>query len=151
MVKKCFIFGNKIDESIQLYQNLKDELEAIILKHDIKKFLFSESGKFSYICYELLSDLKEKYCEIERVYCYSENILKQDFCKYKQLSKGLYDDFLCLCSGFDNKRNECIELLKIIDICDLILLNFKEKGAMVDFIKNVSNIKNKEIIFFNEE
>ena len=41
--------------------------------------------------------------------------------------------------------------IKNYDICDLILLNFKEKGAMVDFVKNVSKIKNKEIIFFNEE
>ena len=40
--------------------------------------------------------------------------------------------------------------MKIIDKCDYIFLNFKDNQELVDFIRVYAQIKNKEIIFFNE-
>ena len=146
--KTCYIYGNVDNESLELYGKLKKKLEELIFKYEIENFLFNESGKFSYICYELLSEIKNS--NIKRIYCYGENIIKQNFYDYKQLSNGLYDDFLCVVSGSFGEKNRCIEIMKIIDKCDYIFLNFKDNQELVDFIRVYAQIKNKEIIFFNE-
>ena len=70
----CFIGHRKISLDETGEERLKDIIEGLIVKENVRVFLFGSRSEFDDICHEIVTDLKAKYPFIERyVYtCSSE-------------------------------------------------------------------------------
>ena len=74
--KTCSFFGHrKIDKSNELKEKIKRCLLDLIINHDVRKFLFGSKSDFNDICHLVVSELKEKYLYMERIFytCKSES------------------------------------------------------------------------------
>lgn len=68
----CFFGHRKIDITDELKTTLYKEIECLIVDDKIETFLFGSKSEFDNICYKLVSDLKNKYPYIQRVYVRAE-------------------------------------------------------------------------------
>ncbi len=84
----CFFGHRKIVITEQLVENLRYEIENLITKKNIKTFLFGSKSEFDDLCHKVVSELKDKYADIERIYVRAEyphineeykNYLLQDY------------------------------------------------------------------------
>ena len=75
MEKSCSFFGHrKIKETKELVSRVRNEIENLIVKHNVRVFLFGSRSDFDTLCHSIVTELKEKYPDIKRkVYtCKSE-------------------------------------------------------------------------------
>ena len=69
----CSIFGHrKIKETRELRSQLYTCMEDLILNKGVDTFLFGSKSRFNDLCYEIVSELKEKHPNIKRVYVRAE-------------------------------------------------------------------------------
>ena len=67
--KACCFFGHrKIDETPELIERLSAEIEVLITEKDVNIFYFGSKSEFDDLCHKTVTDLKEKYPHIKRVY-----------------------------------------------------------------------------------
>ncbi|MEE0945007.1 MAG: SLOG family protein, partial [Clostridia bacterium] len=67
--KSCCFFGHrKIDETEELKNNLYEIIENLIVNEKVDTFLFGSKSQFDDLCHEIVTDLKEKYSHIKRIY-----------------------------------------------------------------------------------
>ena len=64
----CFFGHRKIDETPQLTERLTKEIEVLITEKDVSTFYFGSKSEFDRLCVETVTELKEKYPHIKRVY-----------------------------------------------------------------------------------
>lgn len=62
----CFIGHRNANLSAQELDVLKNIIENLILKENVKDFLFGSKSKFNEISHKIVTELKEKYTYIER-------------------------------------------------------------------------------------
>ncbi len=68
----CFIGHRTICESEKLKTNLKNIIEKLILENNVDTFLFGSKSQFNSLCCRTVTELKEKYPHIKRVYVRAE-------------------------------------------------------------------------------
>ena len=68
----CFVGHRKIEITVEHKQELYDYIESLIVNENVKVFLFGSRSKFDDLCYEVVTELQEKYPYIERVYVRSQ-------------------------------------------------------------------------------
>lgn len=69
----CCFFGHRaIDETEELKLKLLDLLEHLIAKEKVDTFLFGSKSSFDSLCLQLVSEKKEKYPHIKRIYVRAE-------------------------------------------------------------------------------
>ena len=67
--KTCCFFGHrKIDETDELKNNLYEIIENLIVNEEIDTFLFGSKSEFDRLCLKTVTELKEKYPHIKRIY-----------------------------------------------------------------------------------
>ena len=67
--KTCCFFGHrKIDETEELKNNLYEIIENLIVNEKVDTFLFGSKSQFDDLCHKIVTDLKEKYPHIKRIY-----------------------------------------------------------------------------------
>ena len=67
--KTCCFFGHrKIDEMAELKNKLCGMIENLIVNEKVDTFLFGSKSQFDDLCHEIVTDLKEKYPHIKRIY-----------------------------------------------------------------------------------
>ena len=67
--KTCCFFGHrKIDETKELKNKLYEIIEKLIVNEKIDTFLFGSKSQFDDLCHEIVTELKEKYPHIKRIY-----------------------------------------------------------------------------------
>ncbi len=67
--KACCFFGHrKINEIPELMERLKKEIEALITEKEVSIFYFGSKSEFDDLCHKTVTELKEKYPHIKRVY-----------------------------------------------------------------------------------
>ena len=72
-VSTCCFFGHrKIVETEELKLRLIEAIEKLITKQKVDTFLFGSKSQFNSLCLELVTQLKEKYPHIKRVYVRAE-------------------------------------------------------------------------------
>ena len=85
----CSFFGHrKIEVSEELELKVKMVIEDLILNHNVTTFLFGSKSEFNYLCLEIVTNLKNKYNFIKRIFytCRSEFcILEKEKSKYEEL------------------------------------------------------------------
>ena len=69
----CCIFGHRsICESESLHSQLLNTLERLITEENVQEFLFGSKSDFDRLCLALLSQLKERYPQVKRIYVRAE-------------------------------------------------------------------------------
>ena len=69
----CFFGHRKISVTDDLKSRLYNEIENLITTDGINTFLFGSKSQFDDLCYKVITDLKSKYPNIQRVYVRAEN------------------------------------------------------------------------------
>ena len=73
MCKKCCFIGHrKIKRTKELEKQIYDFLENLIENEKVDTFLFGSRSEFNDLCYQIVSRLKQKYKDINRVYVRGE-------------------------------------------------------------------------------
>lgn len=71
--KTCCFFGHRtINETEELRERLYEIIEQLIVNENVDTFLFGSKSRFNSICLELVTEIKEKYPHIKRVYVRAE-------------------------------------------------------------------------------
>ncbi len=68
----CFFGHRKISENEELKLKLKEIIEKLIIEKKVDTFLFGSKSQFNSLCLELVTQIKEKYPYIKRVYVRAE-------------------------------------------------------------------------------
>lgn len=69
----CCFFGHRtINETEELKSKLKEIIERLIVEEQVDTFLFGSKSQFNSLCLELVSEIKEKYPHIKRIYVRAE-------------------------------------------------------------------------------
>ena len=69
----CCFFGHRtINENEKLKSKLIEIIEKLIVDEKVDTFLFGSKSQFNSLCLELVTELKEKYPHIKRVYVRAE-------------------------------------------------------------------------------
>lgn len=121
----CFIGHRKIEITVKLKQAIYDFVQNLIVNENVKVFLFGSRNKFDDLCYEVVSELQEKYPDIKRVYVRSQyELVDKD---YKSYLLQFYEEtyFPDNCKGAGKlshiKRNQAM-----IDQSDYCLFYYNE-------------------------
>lgn len=64
----CFIGHRKIEKTTELRDRLSDAIEDLIKSKNVSQFFFGSKSQFDDFCYKIVSELKEKFPHIKRVY-----------------------------------------------------------------------------------
>ncbi len=86
----CFLGHRKVENADRLEQIIYEKSEQLITKENIYTFLFGSKSKFDDLCYKVISNLKEIYPHIKRVYVRAEySEISED---YKNYLLEFYED-----------------------------------------------------------
>ena len=77
----CFIGHRTINETEDLKSKLNEIIEKLIVDENVDTFLFGSKSRFNSLCLELVTELKEKYPHIKRVYVRAEYLYISERCK----------------------------------------------------------------------
>ena len=73
MQTTCCFFGHRtINETEELRMKITEAVERLITDEKVDTFLFGSKSRFDSFCLEIVSELKEKYPHIKRVYVRAE-------------------------------------------------------------------------------
>ncbi|MBQ8254581.1 MAG: DUF1273 family protein [Clostridia bacterium] len=68
----CIIGHREINETEELKSKLKETIERLIVKEKVDTFLFGSGSRFNSLCLELVTEAKEKYPHVKRIYVRAE-------------------------------------------------------------------------------
>ncbi len=115
----CFIGHRDIEETEKLTERLRHIIENLILKERVATFLFGSKSAFNDLCYETVSDIKEKHPFVKRVFVRAEYPeINDSYLAYlHKFYEETYYPQVLLGSGRAAyiKRNQ--EMIKISDFC----------------------------------
>ncbi|MEE0945582.1 MAG: SLOG family protein [Acutalibacteraceae bacterium] len=82
--KTCCVFGHRtIKENEELRKKLYEIIEKLILTEKIDTFLFGSKSRFNDLCLEIVTEIKEKYPHVKRIYVRAEfKDISDDYKKY---------------------------------------------------------------------
>lgn len=104
--KTCSFFGHrKLETTITLKQKIRICIEEMITKYNVQTFVFGSKSKFNDLCHLIVSELKEKYPNIKRIFytCKSERCtLEIEREKLEKLYSRLLNQEICLL-GFEKE------------------------------------------------
>jgi len=86
----CFFGHRKITETDELKSKLYNEIETLITYKKVPTFLFGSKSQFDDLCYKIVTELKEKYQHIKRIYVRAEFPYIDD--SYKNYLLESYED-----------------------------------------------------------
>ena len=79
----CFFGHRKLNESEELKSKLNEIIEKLIVEKQVDTFLFGSKSQFNSLCQEAVTQIKEKYPHIKRVYVRAEYpYISEDYNKY---------------------------------------------------------------------
>ena len=68
----CFFGHRKINETEELKSKLKEIIEKLIVENSVDTFLFGSKSRFNSLCQETVTEIKEKYPHIKRIFVRAE-------------------------------------------------------------------------------
>ncbi len=64
----CFIGHRNVEKTPELKESLIDTIRRLITENGVNKFLFGSKSRFDDLCQEVVTELREEYPDIKRVY-----------------------------------------------------------------------------------
>lgn len=87
----CCFFGHRtINETEELKVKLYKTIENLIVNENVDTFLFGSKSRFNDLCLEIVSQIKDKYPHIKRIYVRAEFPIISD--EYKAYLLENYED-----------------------------------------------------------
>lgn len=86
----CFIGHRDIVETEELNNQLCEVIENLIVKSSVNTFLFGSKSDFNSLCYDLVTEIKEKYPQIKRIFVRAEYPIIND--SYLEYLHMFYED-----------------------------------------------------------
>ena len=87
----CCFFGHRtINETEELKSKLIEIIEKLIVDEKVDTFLFGSKSRFNSLCLELVTEIKEKYPHIKRIYVRAEYPYISEH--YKNYLQESYED-----------------------------------------------------------
>lgn len=86
----CFIGHRTINETEELKAKLRYIIEKLIVNENVDTFLFGSKSRFNSLCLETVTQIKEKYLHIKRIYVRAEYQNIDD--SYKAYLLKYYED-----------------------------------------------------------
>ena len=68
----CFIGHRTINETEELKERLNEIIEKLIVENSVDTFLFGSKSQFNSLCLSIVTQIKQKYPHIKRVYVRAE-------------------------------------------------------------------------------
>ena len=115
----CFIGHRKINTKLELINKLSETIELLITKRNVDTFLFGCNSEFDDLCYEIVSELKDIYPNIKRIYVRAKYPYIDE--RYRDYLLEQFEDTYYPQSVFNSakasyvKRNQ--EMIDKSDIC----------------------------------
>ena len=121
----CFVGHRKIEITDELEKRVCDYIENLIVNENVKVFLFGSRSQFDDLCYDIVSNLKEKYSDIQRVYIRSQYEFVDE--SYEKYLLGFYEEttFPERCKGA-GKISHVVRNQAMIDDSDFCLFYYDE-------------------------
>lgn len=119
-MKTCSFFGHRNTVATpELCEKLRQTVSCLIEKESVKRFLFGSASKFDDLCLKIVTEIKEEYPQLQRVYVRSQYPYIDE--PYKEYLLENYDDTL-MPSKVENagkasyvERNQ--EMINASDFC----------------------------------
>ena len=91
----CCVFGHrKIEIENQFVKNLKETFKDFIINKKVNCFLFGGFGEFDDLCYRIITELKQNYPHIKRIYvCEDYKYIDRPQKRPKWLTQEDYEEF----------------------------------------------------------
>ena len=86
----CFVGHRSVNETKELRTNLFKIINKLIVDDSVDTFLFGSKSRFNSLCLEIVTEIKEKYPHIKRVYVRAEYPVISEC--YKNYLLKSYDD-----------------------------------------------------------
>ncbi len=125
-MKIAFIGHRHIERTEALKEKLTQLAEVLIVEYNADIFLFGSKSEFNDLCYEVITDLKDKYKYIQRIYVRAEYEYVDEF--YIKYLLSLYEDTFypsqaCGAGKLSYvKRNQVM-----IDMCEVLVTYFDNR------------------------
>lgn len=68
----CFFGHRKIEKTDSLKNTVRTAVKNLIENNGVDTFLFGSKSQFNTLCYEIVTELKSKYPQIQRIYIRAE-------------------------------------------------------------------------------
>ena len=68
----CFIGHRDINETEELKSKLREVIEKLIVDENVDTLLFGSKSSFNSLCLDLVTEIKQKYPHIKRIYVRAE-------------------------------------------------------------------------------
>ena len=147
--KSCSVFGHS---KIEITENLKERLtltfENLIAKENVKYFHFGGFGEFDDLCHSIITELKNEYPEIYRIFCLSDPRHQRLSKRPKWLKDEDYEEITYLDLNFDYWYTRIYyRNCEIIDRSDFVVfyVNHTEKSGAYKTLQHAIK-KKKQII-----
>ena len=100
--KICSFFGNsEIVITDELIGRLRVKIEELVTNEGFGVFYFGGLGMFDDLCYKIVSELKEKYPFIKRVFCLTDPRHQRYIKRPSWLRNTEYEEYIYLDLAFD--------------------------------------------------
>lgn len=98
----CAFFGHReIEITEELKEKLKTYLKDLIENKSVSIFYFGGFGDFDSLCWQIVTELKEKYPFIKRIFCLYDPKHQRAYKRPKWLKEEDYEEFVYLDIEFD--------------------------------------------------
>ena len=127
--KACCFFGHRtINETEELKERLIEIIEKLIVEKQVDTFLFGSKSRFNSLCFEVITEIKEKYPHIKRIYVRAEYPYISE--QYKNYLLENYEDTYYPKKIMNSGRAAYVERnYEMIDNCQFCIVYYDEKGA----------------------
>ena len=147
--KSCSVFGHsKIEITKELENNLKSTFKMLITQENVKYFYFGGFGEFDDFCHSIITELKNEYSEIYRIFCLSNPRHQRLSKRPKWLKDEDYEEITYLDLNFDYWYTRIYyRNCEIIDRSDFVVfyVNHTEKSGAYKALQYAIK-KKKQII-----
>lgn len=124
----CFIGHRNMNETEELMAKLIKTIEKLIVENSVDTFLFGSKSRFNSMCIKLVTEIKEKYPHIKRVYVRAEYPYINEY--YKNYLLESYDDTYYPKEIMNAGRASYVERnYKMIDNSRFCIVYYDEESA----------------------
>lgn len=125
-MKVAFIGHRKIEYSQELENRLTNTIEHLIVNDGADEFMFGSVSDFNDLCYDVVTELKERYVHIRRIRVRAEFEHIDD--EYTEFLLSIYEDTFYPPQVHGAGRLSYIKRNQVmVDMCDILIVYFNEK------------------------